>query len=227
MRKALVPAIALLATLALPGVAGAHIEVEPAEAPAGKTADLNLVIPHGCDGAATTSITVQVPGSVKDATAMATKGWKPSNSKGTMKWTGGPLPDHEVQELPFTAKFYGKKGASIPLKLIQGCEGGKSTPWLQVVPEGAPEPETPAPVITLTSTAKAPVVSPVDEASAGAGEGQPSGTNGDQSAANDVPDSSEEDEGLADGLIIAIFAGIAIAILAGVVYMIRRTPDDR
>jgi len=227
MRKALLLPVALLATLALPGVAGAHIEVEPAEAPAGKTADLNLVIPHGCDGAATTAITVQVPGSVKGATARPVKGWKAKNGAGQMKWTGGPLPDHEVQELPFTAKFYGKEGAGIPLKLIQGCEGGKSTPWLQVVPEGTPEPETPAPVVTLTSTAKAPVASPVEEPSTGAGEGQPSGTNGDQSAANDVPESSEEDEGLADGLIIAIFAGIAIAILAGVFYAIKRMPDDR
>ena len=226
MRKALVPTIALLATLALPGVAGAHIDVAPTETPAGKTAKLDMVIGHGCDGAATTSVVVQVPGSVKDATAKATAGWKASNSKGRMKWTGGPLPDHDLQELPFTAKFYGNKGAGIPLKLIQGCEGGKTTAWIQVAPEGAPEPETPAPVVTLTSTAKAPAAVPVEEPSAGAGEGQPSGTNGEQSSASDVPDSSEEDEGLADGMIIAIFAGIAIAILAGVFYMIRRTPDE-
>lgn len=222
MRKALAIPVALLATLALPGVAGAHVDVAPTEAAAGKNVKFNMVIGHGCDGAATTSITVQVPRSVQNATAKATMGWKASNTKGRMKWTGGPLPDHDIQELPFTAKFYGKKGAGIPLKLIQGCEGGKTTAWIQSAPEGAPEPETPAPVVTLTSTAKAPVA-PAKEPSAGAGEGQPSGTNGEQSAANDVPDSSEEDEGLADGLIIAIFAGIAIGILAGALYWVRRS----
>ncbi|MBK8294522.1 MAG: DUF1775 domain-containing protein [Solirubrobacterales bacterium] len=187
-------ALGVISALAFPGVAAAHIEVEPADAPAGKTASFNFVIPHGCDGAATTSITVKVPDSVRDAAAKSVRGWKATSTPGRMKWTGGPLPDHRVQKLPFTAKFYGKKNSGIPLKLIQGCEGGKSTPWLQVVPEGAPEPETPAPVVTLTSTVKVPVAS-----STGAGDGQPSETNGEQAATNDVPDSVDEDEGLADG----------------------------
>lgn len=215
-------AVAVLAALIVPATAEAHIEVEPAEAPAGKTAGLNLVIPHGCDGTATTSVTVQVPGSVRDATAKPVKGWKATNSTGVMKWTGGPLPDHEVQELPFTAKFYGKKGVGIPLKLIQGCDGGKSTPWLQVVPEGAPEPETPAPVVTLTSTAAAPAPQAEAEPASGAGEGQPSGSNGEQTATSDVQESEGEDEGLADGLIIAVFALVGIAILAGALYWVRR-----
>lgn len=225
MNPKLTAVIALvIAVLTAPAVASAHVEVEPSEAPAGKVTDFNLVIPHGCDGAATTSVTVQVPGSsIRGAKAQPVEGWKASNAKGRMKWTGGPLPDHQVQELPFTAKFYGKKGSRVPLKLIQGCEGGKSTPWLQVVPEGAAEPETPAPVVTLASSASAPAAPVADPE--GAGEGQPSGTNGEQAATGDVPDSSEEDEGVADGLIIAVFAVVAVALVAGAVYWARRSRD--
>ncbi len=213
----------MISALAFPGVAAAHIEVEPADAPAGKTASFNFVIPHGCEGAATTSITVKLPDSVRNAAAKSVKGWKATTTPGRMKWTGGPLPDHQVQELPFTAKFYGKKNSGIPLKLIQGCEGGKSTPWLQVVPEGAPEPETPAPVVTLTSTAKAPVASSNEEPAGGSGETLSTGTNGEPAATTDVPKSADEDEGLADGLIIAMFALVAVGVLAGAFYWVRRS----
>ncbi|MGK2931459.1 MAG: DUF1775 domain-containing protein [Solirubrobacterales bacterium] len=222
MRKALVLLVALLVTPALPGVAGAHVDVAPTEAPAGKPAKLNFSVGHGCDGAATTSLIVQVPRAVAKFTAKSTDGWKATDTPGQMKWVGGPLPDHEVQEYPFTATIYGNEGARIPFKLIQGCEGGAQTAWIQMAPKGAPEPETPAPVVTLTTSVKGPPPSPAAEPN-GAGEGQPSGTNGDQTATNDVPESSEEDEGLADGLIIAMFALVAVGLLALALYWVRRS----
>lgn len=211
-------ALAVLAAMVIPAVASAHIEVEPAEAPAGTTAELNFVIPHGCDGASTTSITVQVPGSVQEATAKPVKGWKASSKSGQMKWTGGPLPDHQVQELPFTAKFYGKKGDRVPFKLIQGCQGGKSTPWLQVVPEGAAEPETPAPIVTLTSAAEAPSVPPAGSNGAG--------TEGETLDKAEPAKTADEDKGIADGLIIAVFALAGVALLAGGLYWARRSSDS-
>jgi uncharacterized protein YcnI len=220
MRKALIFLIALLVTLALPGVAGAHIEVEPAEAPGGKPANLNLVIPHGCDGAATTSITVQVPSSTK-AKGKSAEGWKASNGSGQMKWTGGPLPDHQVQGLPFTATFYGKKGSRVPFKLIQGCEGGASTSWLQVVAEGAPEPETPAPIVTLTSAAAAPAASTTESGSSGE-----TASEGAKMVHPEPASSADEDEGLADGLIIAMFALAGVALIAGGIYWVRRNSGE-
>ncbi len=216
--------IALFAGLVVPGVAGAHVDVEPIEAPAGKPVKLNFSVGHGCEGAATTTLTVQVPESVETYSAKSVDGWKASDSTGQMKWTGGPLPDHDVQEYPFVATFYGKKDSRVPFKLIQGCEGGLQTAWIQEVPEGAPEPETPAPVVTLTSSVEAPAESPADPAE-GAGEGQPSGTNGEQAATGDVTDSAEEDEDLADGLIIAMFALAAVGLLAGALYWVRRRKD--
>ncbi len=224
LRTKLIIAVAVMAGFimpALPGLAGAHVNVVPTEAPAGKPVKLNFSVGHGCDGAATISLTVQVPKTVGKYSAKSVVGWKAKNPEGQMKWTGGPLPDHDVQEYPFTATFYGKKGSGIPLKVIQGCEGGAQTAWIQEVPEGAPEPENPAPVVTLTSTAEAPSQPAADPAE-GAGEGQPSGTNGEQTATSDVQESEGEDEGLADGLIIAVFALVGIAILAGALYWVRR-----
>ena len=52
-----------------------------------------------------------------------------------MKWTGGPLPDHDAQELPFTAEVLSARKATAPVfKLIQGCDGGTTT---RVDPGGA------------------------------------------------------------------------------------------
>lgn len=223
MRKALIFLVALLVTPALPGVAGAHVDVAPTEAPAGKATKLSMVIGHGCEGASTTSVTVQVPDSVKDATAGSVDGWKASNKKGQMKWTGGPLPDHDVQELPFTAIFFGKKGERVPLKLIQGCEGNLTTAWIQVVPEGAAEPETPAPIVTLTTTASEPAAKPTPAEPGTAGV---TGSQSDDQPEADQAGSADEDEGLADGLIIGMFALAAVGLIAGGIYWVKRNPGN-
>ncbi|MBK5232782.1 MAG: hypothetical protein JJE13_07345 [Thermoleophilia bacterium] len=41
-----------------------------------------------------------------------------------------------------------------------------------------------------------------------------------------APESAEEDEGLADGLIIAVFALVAIGLLAGALYWVRHSSND-
>lgn len=211
-------ALAVLAALVVPAVAAAHVEVEPAEMPAGKPAKLKFSVGHGCDGAATTSLTVRVPKSVGKFKAQPTNGWKVSTSSGQMKWTGGPLPDPDLQEYPFTATFYGKKDSRVPFKLIQGCEGGVETAWIQVVPAGAPEPETPAPTVTLTSAAEAPAVPPAGSNGAG--------TEAEALDKVEPGKTADEDEGLADGLIIVIFALAGVALLAGGLYWVRRSSDN-
>jgi uncharacterized protein YcnI len=48
-------------TAALTGQALAHVSIEPAEAPAESTYKGVLKVGHGCEGAATISIRVQIP----------------------------------------------------------------------------------------------------------------------------------------------------------------------
>lgn len=206
MKRALIFLIALLVTPALPGVAGAHVEVTPSKAPAGKTVSMALEVGHGCDGAATTSLEVLVPKGIERYSAKAVPGWKESSPAGKMKWTGGPLPDHDVMKFPFTARFYGEKGSEEVFKILQKCEGGASTAWIQQAPPGGAEPENPASVVTLTSTAQAAPAQP--ESTRGA--------TGSDNAVDDLASASEndaekdEDDG-GSGIILPIIGLVLIA----------------
>ncbi len=205
MKRALVFLLALLAIPVLPGMAGAHVEVTPSQAPAGKKVKLALEVGHGCDGAATNSLVVQMPKGATNAKAGSVPGWKESSSPNRMKWTGGPLADHAIGEFPFTATFYGKKGGEEVFKILQGCEGGASTAWIQLAPEGGAEPENPASVLTLTSTAAATAPAPEPEVTEATG---PTGPTGDNASAK-ASDSDGDDDG--GGIILPLIGVILIA----------------
>ena len=214
MKRALVFMLALLVTPALPGVAVAHVDVSPTEAPAGKAVKMSFSVGHGCDGAATTSLVVQVPDQVGDFTAESVPGWKAANTPGQMTWRGGPLPDNELQEFPFTATLYGKKGTATPFNVIQRCEGGGENAWIQPIPASGAEPEYPAPVVTLTSTATEPEPIVQPEASPHKGD------EGD-SLPVASEDTSDEDDG-GSGAILPIIGVVLIAASVTAFVVIQR-----
>lgn len=213
MKRAFIFLLVLLVTPALPGVAGAHVEISPTSAPAGKTVKLNFEVGHGCDGQATTGLDIKLPAGVEGATAKSIPGWKAANPEGGLRWTGGPLPDHDLQEFPFTAKFFGDKGSEVAFKLIQNCENGASTAWIQQTPASGVEPETPAPMVTLTSSVDMPAPDPLP---AGGASGV-TGSSVDQ-AASDVDREKEDDS--KNLFIPAVIIGLLIS--TGVAYMIYR-----
>ena len=210
VRNLLVTLAALAAVPAFAGTATAHVEMTPAEAPAGQPVRLSLHIGHGCDGAATTAVVVQVPSAASGVKALPVTGWKAKTSATEFSWRGGPLPDHHEQSFPFRATLEGEKGETVMFKSIQKCEGGASTAWIQPV-RGNVEPELPAPALTLTSTAKAPDAGAPSEAGSGnpqvAEEGEPA---------------SSSDEGGGKSLLLIIVAGLAIGTIAGLVVRSRR-----
>ncbi|MBN8869597.1 MAG: YcnI family protein [Solirubrobacterales bacterium] len=215
---------ALLAAPVFPGAAGAHVEMTPSEVPAGKPANLSFEIPHGCDGAATTSILVQIPKGAENVTATAVKGWKATTAPDTLTWSGGPLPDHETAAFPFRATLYGKKGEAFAFKVIQKCQGGAQTAWIQSAAGGV-EPEHPAPTVTLASTAAEPAaeVQATDDQVADEDAtqvGEPTAT------AADPDDSSDDDNGEGNGktVLLLVVAGLAIGTVAGIVIRARRSP---
>lgn len=212
---------ALLAAPVFPGAAGAHVEMTPSEAPAGKPVNLSFEIPHGCDGAATTSLLVQIPEGAEDVAATAVKGWKAKTTPDTLTWVGGPLPDHEKKAFPFRATIFGKKGETFAFKVIQKCEGGARTAWIQSSGAGT-EPEHPAPAVTLTSTAAEPAAQRQTSDDQVAEEdatqtGEPTAT-----AADPDDSSSDDDGGNGKTLLLLIVAGLAIGTVAGIVMRARR-----
>ena len=222
INRRIICALALLLGLALPASASAHVEMTPSEAAAGKQVNLSFEIPHGCDGAATTSLVVQIPKGAENVKASPIKGWKAVTTPATLTWTGGPLPDDQTLAVPFKATLYGKKGETLMFKVIQKCEGGASTAWIQAE-QGGVEPEHPAPAVTLTSTAVAPVTDTqaqddqVAEEDAAA-TGEPTAT-----AANSEDSSSDDGGGDGKTILLIVIAGLAIGTVAGIVVRGRRT----
>lgn len=168
MRIRLTMFLAALAALALPAAAGAHVTVSPTETPAQGYAMLDFTVPHGCDGAATTRVTIQMPPQVISATPEEVPGWKIKTKEGKLpepaeqhgetvtegvrevSWTGGPLPDAHLQRFGLSVALAGEAGEEVPFKAIQDCVGGGETAWVQLA-SGDEEPEHPAPTVTLTA----------------------------------------------------------------------------
>ena len=74
--KKMILGLAALFALLMPAGAAAHVTVSPEEAPAGDYAMLTFTVPHGCDGAATNSVKIQMPSQVIAATPGVVAGWK-------------------------------------------------------------------------------------------------------------------------------------------------------
>ena len=238
MKKALIFLVAFLVTPALPGVAGAHVEVTPSTAPAGKEVSLALEVGHGCDGEATTSLEVLLPEGTDSVAAQPVAGWKESTPAGKLVWRGGPLPDHEAKEFPFTAEFFGKKGDEQVFRILQGCQNGAATAWIQEASAGA-EPTYPASVLTLTSTASPPAGETATGSGSTAGPTDPTGSTsgatgatGDnavddlaEATAGDVEKGEEEDDG--GGIILPIIGVVLIAASVTAFIVIQRAKRQR
>ncbi len=111
-RSRLVALAVALSVLAVPATTQAHVFLQQTEEPADGYPILDFVVPHGCDGSPTTSLTVQFPKSVPSVTPEAVPGWEISTKEGpkdevelfgetitkgvsevTWTATGEPLPD--------------------------------------------------------------------------------------------------------------------------------------
>ncbi len=154
---------AMLATMAAP--AFAHITLDTAEAPVGSSYKAVLRVPHGCDGAATTSIRLKVPEGFVSAKPMPKAGWTLDIKTGTyaksytlygspvtegaveISWSGGNLPDNEYDEFVVRGTLADdlKPGDTLYFPVIQTCTSGEED-WIDV---SGSEDGTPAPGLKL------------------------------------------------------------------------------
>jgi uncharacterized protein YcnI len=65
----------LLLAVAAPLAANAHVGVTPNTTAAGSYAVLTFAVPHGCDGSATTQITITIPDEIASVTPTVNPGW--------------------------------------------------------------------------------------------------------------------------------------------------------
>jgi len=163
LRKVVMPVV-VAAALASP--AYAHIGLAPGEATVGATFRATLVVGHGCAGAATTQVRVQVPEGFYNVRPMPKPGWELStvvgpyeqhfDSHGTMlmegvkeiTWSGGELPDSQFDEFTFRGTFGGnlEAGSKFYFPVLQQC-GDVEDAWIDT--SGDEEAEFPAPAVEL------------------------------------------------------------------------------
>ena len=157
--------------LATAGAALAHITLEEAEAPANAAYKAVLRVGHGCEGAATTAIRVQIPDGVIEAKPMPKPGWTLETTVGAyaepvelwgetltegvreITWSGGELPDDWYDEFTFRARLTDAlAGQTVYFPVVQQC-GEAVTRWIEIPAEGqdAEELEEPAPALDVTA----------------------------------------------------------------------------
>lgn len=154
----------LVVVLASPAMA--HIGLAHSEAVVGSTFRATLVVGHGCSGAATTQVRVQIPEGFYNVRVMPKADWKldivtgayeqPFVSHGTtltegvkeITWSGNELPDSQFDEFVFRGTFGAdlEAGTKFYFPVLQQC-GDVEDAWIDT--SGDDEAEFPAPAVEL------------------------------------------------------------------------------
>ncbi|ANP74118.1 YcnI family protein [Cryobacterium arcticum] len=165
-----------LLALSAPLAASAHVEVEPSSTAAGSYSLLTFSVGHGCDGSATTGITIDIPDTITSVTPTVNPGWTAAKVAVDL---ATPLEDGEgdtittrVGQVTYTADApladgyrttfalslqipADAVGKTLSFPVLQTCEVG-STSWSDAAVEGEAEPAHPAPALVVTeATAEA------------------------------------------------------------------------
>lgn len=171
-RIAIVFAAAGIALVAAAAPAWAHVKVEPESAPKGSDAVLAFVVPNEKEDATTNKVVVQFPTDhpIAEAATEAIPGWtaEVATSKVTtpiktddgevnvavksVTWTatGAGIAAENFQEFRVSVGLP-DDADSLTFPTVQTYSDGSTVNWVQVTPAGGPEPDDPAPVLTLTA----------------------------------------------------------------------------
>jgi uncharacterized protein YcnI len=158
-------ALGLLAAGPFAMPAAAHVTLEVQQAPANSTYRAVFRVPHGCDGAAMTRMTVRLPESVTEARPMPKPGWtlrttprgEAATGHGTtpplaeIVWEGGRLEDAHYDEFIVRLRLPDRPGELFYIPVVQDCEGGKVAAWVEIPEPGqrVTQLRYPAPAVRL------------------------------------------------------------------------------
>jgi uncharacterized protein YcnI len=194
---------ALAGALALAPPAGAHVTLQPEEAPAGGFTRLDVRVPNERDSADTTKVVVQFPPGFLSVSTEPVPGWeseigmrkldKPveqfgeqvTEEVGRITFTGGAIGPGEFQDFGLSLGVPDKPGSTVTFKALQTYSNGEVVRWI-----GPPDSESPAPQVKLTA------------AEVEGGAAQPA-------AQQPAADGGDDDGGSDTLAIIALIVGIA------------------
>jgi periplasmic copper chaperone A len=221
--RSYVLATVVVAALALAPSAGAHVTLQPPEAPAGGFARLDVRVPSERDNANTTKVEVQLPRGFLSVSYQPVPGWdveltmrkldKPveqfgeqvTEEVGRITFTGdgktGVIRPGQFQDFGLSlAVPDGRPGTMLTFKALQTYSNGDVVRWI-----GPPASEEPAPQVELTAAEE-------EEASAPAAE---------QAATPAASEVDDDGNGLAIVALVVGVAGLATGLTA---LFLRRGP---
>lgn len=159
--KKIVVGAAIGAALVLaPVAASAHVGVDAdGDAVAGGQATLTFGFNHGCDGSATTGLSIEMPDGLSGVHPIAGAGWAVDIERGgeagrvsTVTFTAEtPIPDAARGEAELLVGFADDAADALAFPVEQVCEDG-SIAWSEVAADGEDphDLDAPAPVLELT-----------------------------------------------------------------------------
>lgn len=152
------------------GSAEAHVVFNEMEADAGGFHTAQLRVMHGCDGAPTTKVRIEIPDGVTRVTPRVVPGWtvdvemktldepillhgfEVTETVGALTWSGGSFPDYAYEQFEFRMMMPEASGARLDFPVRQFCDEA-SLHWDDIAAENE-DPWTldePAPFIRLRS----------------------------------------------------------------------------
>jgi periplasmic copper chaperone A len=200
-----------LAALVLPGAAGAHVTVQPSEAPAKGFVVENVRVPSEEANASTTKVAVQFPPGFAEVSYEPVPGWRVTVKKTKLAqpittdegdklteqvseiiWSGGKIAPGQFQDFPVSLQMPDKPGTTLTFKAVQTYDNGKVVRWI-----GPPNAQEPAPQVKVTAAS------------------------GDSASA--TPASSTKSDDDSDTLVIvALIVGALGLLLGGAAFLSRR-----
>jgi periplasmic copper chaperone A len=186
-----VVATAGIVLFAIPALA--HITVTPGSAQPGSAAVLTFHVPNEEAKADTTRVDMQIPTdhpiaqllvkpvpgwtiSVRTITLakpLATDDGQFTQAVSEVIWSGGRIAPGQFQDFAISADPLPQGVSRLPFKAIQTYSNGDVVRWIDVAQPGQPEPDHPAPVLTLSAgpAAAAPAAAPPAAAATSGSDG--------------------------------------------------------
>ena len=200
------------AVLLTPALASAHIEPNVSEVPASEPVTVAFNLEHGCDGAPTTQLDMQIPEDITDAQPVDKEGWTGSVADGVVTFAGGSQPGDQDTDFSITFTAPDTPGIELRFPIVQTC-GTTEVAWI----EESEDDELPAPVVMVGEGGSAPVTAGEHDDEGGDEEATTttaSGTSDEEAAA----DSDDDDSSVAPWLI---GGAVVVIVVGGGIYLLR------
>jgi uncharacterized protein YcnI len=175
-RAATLIAVCAVALLTLAGFAEAHVTANPGTAQQGGFTKVSFRVPNEQDTASTSQLEVSFPTDhpIAFVSTRAVPGWtstvrktkldKPiktsdgevSEVVSKITWTGGKIAPGAFEDFDVSMGPLPTDTNELVFKALQTYDNGEVVRWIDTAPEGAPEPDHPAPVLKLTPVGATP-----------------------------------------------------------------------